>query len=68
MTPGEKRKAFYTADEIAELLGFHPETVREWIRKAILPAIKIRGRYRISRKDLEKFLEERKVKQENNRQ
>jgi len=61
MASSEEEKAFYTPDDVARLLGFSPETVREWIRDGILPAIQVRGkkgRYRIRRGDFERFLEE----------
>jgi len=61
ITSYQKEKVFYTTDDIADMLGFHAETVREWMREGIIPAIKIRGRYRIRREDFERFLEEKKV-------
>jgi len=42
------RKA-YTVQEVAELTGYHQETIRIWIRTGQLPAFKLGGRhYRIS--------------------
>lgn len=45
------RRKFLSVREVAELLGYHPETVREMARKKQLPAIKFGGRtspYRFS--------------------
>lgn len=33
-----------TVDQVAEMLGLHPETVREMARKGLLPALKLGGR------------------------
>jgi len=46
-------------DEIARQLRVHPDTVRGWIRKKQLPAVRLGTVYRVKRSDLEKFLMER---------
>jgi len=48
-------------DEVAELLGVEPSTVRHYIRTKQLPAIRLGNQYRISEKDLQKFLDERRT-------
>jgi len=54
----DKDKLVFQPDEVAELLGVHPESVRRWIRAGKLNAAKA-GRYLlISRADLQTFWKE----------
>ncbi|HID64288.1 MAG TPA: DNA-binding protein [Anaerolineae bacterium] len=55
-------KEYLTPKEIAEILDVHEETVRRYIRIGDLPAIKLRGVYRVKREDFEKFLENRRTR------
>lgn len=56
---------YYTTEQIAQKLGIkNPITVRRWIFKRQITAIKIGKEYRITKSDFEKFLEERKIKAE----
>lgn len=48
--------------EVAHILGLHEQVVRRYIRKGILPAIKLERKYRIDEEDLNNWLEERKTK------
>ncbi|MBB4687694.1 helix-turn-helix domain-containing protein [Amycolatopsis jiangsuensis] len=50
MTP-----TFYSAEEVADLLGLHVRTVRGYVREGRLPAMKIGKQYRIAAADLESF-------------
>lgn len=53
---------YYTTEQVSKLLGIkNPITVRRWIMKRLLPAIKIGKEYRITKTDLDKFLEDRKT-------
>jgi len=53
---------YYSTEQIAKLLGIkNVITVRRWISKKLLPAIKLDKEYRVAKADLEKFLEERKT-------
>lgn len=47
---------FLTTEEIAKTLKVHVITVRRWIVAGKLSATSIGKSYRISKKDLEKFL------------
>lgn len=47
----------FTTDEAAELLKVHPETVRNWIRRGDLAAIRVGRNWRIKRPDLERIAE-----------
>jgi excisionase family DNA binding protein len=53
--------AYYTVNQIAELLMVHRETVRRWILDEQLGAIMIGREYRISKSDFETFLDNRKL-------
>jgi excisionase family DNA binding protein len=50
-----------TVAQVAEQLQVHPETVRVWIRSGELDAMDIGGEYRISRSDLNDFIQRRKT-------
>lgn len=56
---------YLSTKQIAKILGVRTITIRRWIAKGKLPAIslgEIQKDYRVSKKDFEKFLEERKVR------
>ena len=59
----ECMEEYYTTEQIAKMLGIkNVITVRRWIVKRLIGAIKIGKEYRITKSDLERFLQERKVK------
>jgi excisionase family DNA binding protein len=45
----------FTADEVADRLGLHVRTVRNYVRDGRLTAVRIGKQYRIARADLEAF-------------
>ena len=45
----------YTVDQVADLLGLHVKTVRNYVRDGRLTAVRIGKQYRIARADLESF-------------
>ncbi len=49
-----------TVEQVAKQMQVHVETVRVWIRRGELVAINIGNEYRITRADLNDFLERRK--------
>ena len=51
---------YYTTAEVADMLKVNIETVRRWIRNNELGYIDIGRGYRISKVDLDKFIEARK--------
>jgi excisionase family DNA binding protein len=51
-------------NEVAELLGFTPFTVRRYIQLRKLKAVKLMGSYRVRRTDLEQFLKAREIETE----
>lgn len=54
----ENKNEYLTPDEAAQRIGVHSSTIRQWIRKGILPAKKIglRG-YTIKISDLDKMIQ-----------
>ncbi|MGP4018888.1 helix-turn-helix domain-containing protein [Saccharopolyspora sp. 5N708] len=49
------RQELFTADEVAERLGLHVRTVRNYVRDGRLNAVRIGKQYRIARAELESF-------------
>jgi excisionase family DNA binding protein len=49
------QQELFTADEVAERLGLHVRTVRNYIRDGQLGAVRIGKQYRIARADLDAF-------------
>ena len=47
----------FTPEEVAEMLSVNESTVRSWIRKGIMPGIKIGKFWRIAESELEKYIE-----------
>ncbi|MGR6918088.1 helix-turn-helix domain-containing protein [[Actinomadura] parvosata] len=45
----------YTVEQVAELLGLHVKTVRNYVRDGRLPAVRIGKQYRITKQDLATF-------------
>jgi len=44
------------ANDAAEILGVHPETLRRWVREGRIPAVKVGARLRISRATINDLL------------
>jgi len=55
-------KEFHTTRQIAKLLDLKTVTIRRWIQKGQLKAYKLGKEMRISKKDFESFLNERRIK------
>ena len=55
---GNLEDTFLTVAEVAELLKLNQQTVRNWIDRGSLPALRVGRRVRIRRSDLERILEE----------
>lgn len=58
------KQQYMTIEEIASILRVSEETIRRYIRDGLLPAIRLRGMYRVKREDFEKFLKQREIKPE----
>jgi len=55
-----KVKEFLSPEEVAGKLGIHPNTVRRYLRRGEIPAIKLDRIYRIRIRDLEAFIQKKK--------
>lgn len=42
----QQRNRFLTVKQVADVLGFHPETIREYARTGVIPAIRTGYRWR----------------------
>ena len=49
-----------TIEEVVGRLSLHPDTVRRYIRRGDLPAVKFGRVWRVSEEDLRAFIEERR--------
>lgn len=52
----------FTVNEVATILKCHPQTVRSYIKEGLLEATKLKGEYRIARKDIDNFLKKGRKK------
>src|SRR5208337_4546164 len=49
----ESKQELYSVEQVAERLGLHVKTVRNYVREGRLRAVRIGKQYRIAREDLE---------------
>lgn len=57
----DEKQTIYTVKEVAEMLKVHFQTILAYIKDGKLKAMKIGKGYRISKKDLDDFLEKSKT-------
>lgn len=55
------RSGLLTIAEVSELLGFHPVSVRNWVRAGKLPAVRIAGQWRFDPAELAGWVEKRRI-------
>jgi len=58
----EKLNEWLTVEQIADDLGIHQETIREYIRDGLLKAIQLKRTYRVRKSDYEQFIRDREKK------
>ena len=56
-----EKTEWLTVEQIANELGVHPDTIREYIRDGLLKAVQLKRTYRIRRSDYEDFLRRRET-------
>ena len=61
-----EKPEWLTVDQIANELGVHPDTIREYIRDGSLIAVQLKRTYRIRRENYEEFLRRRQTGQKQN--
>ncbi len=64
VVPMQDNDRLLKTDEVAEHLRVTPKTVREWIQRGELEAIDVGQGYRISKRDLDAFIERRRRRKE----
>ncbi len=52
-----QQEEYLTIKDIAQQLKMDEKTIRRWIKDKKLPAIELGGKYRVTRSDLNAFLE-----------
>jgi excisionase family DNA binding protein len=59
--PSMLEKTVYSVDEVADIIGVHPETIRRAIRTGRLKAFRVGGSQRapfhVTREELERFMQ-----------
>jgi|GEM_PF-1099720 excisionase family DNA binding protein len=58
------KREFFSTNEIAQILGMSPFTIRRYISLRKLKAVKLEGSYRVRRADLDVFLKARELETE----
>ncbi len=58
------KREFLRTNEVAEMLGISPFTIRRYIQLRKLKAVKLEGSYRVRRADLKQFLTAREIETE----
>ncbi|MBI5649873.1 MAG: helix-turn-helix domain-containing protein [Chloroflexi bacterium] len=58
------KREFFSTNEIAQILGMSPFTIRRYISLRKLKAVKLEGSYRVRRADLDIFLKARELEPE----
>jgi excisionase family DNA binding protein len=58
------KREFLRTNEVAEILGISPFTIRRYIQLRKLKAVKLEGSYRVRRADLKQFLKAREIETE----
>jgi excisionase family DNA binding protein len=58
------KREFLSTNQVAELLGITPFTIRRYIQLRKLKAVKLEGSYRVRQTDLEQFLKARETETE----
>ena len=59
--PIQQDKQLFTAQEVAEMLQLNVLTIYSYIKNKVLLAVKIGRNYRITKNDLNKFIESNKT-------
>ena len=52
-------ESYFSAEQVAEMLGMHIKTIQRYMREGVLPAARIGNRWRVSGHDLSAFTERR---------
>lgn len=58
------KREFFSTNEVAQILGISPFTIRRYIQLRKLKAVKLEGSYRVRRADLDAFIEARETETE----
>ncbi|MGA8153285.1 MAG: helix-turn-helix domain-containing protein [Terriglobales bacterium] len=57
----EKRSSFLSVGEVAGILGFHPETVRDYARTGVIPALRAGYRWKFDPRTFAAWLRNRQM-------
>lgn len=58
----QMEERIYTLQQVAEMLEFHPNTIRRWIAKGDLVASELGGQFRIRKSDLDDLMKRKQIK------
>lgn len=57
-------RKFYTVQEVSEMLGFTPRTIREFITSGMIEAVKFRTEYRITSEAIDEYTKQNSTKRD----
>lgn len=57
----ERRGTFLSVQEVASILGFHPETVRDYARSGVIPALRAGYRWKFDPRTFAAWLRKREM-------
>jgi len=60
MPTKEGQTAFYTINEVAEMLDLSPVTIARWCNSGAIPAYRLGRKWKISKTEFDAWLQERK--------
>ncbi len=61
------KEEYLTLDHVAAILGYKVDTIRRWIKRGRIAAVKIGSEWRITQSELSAFIAQQKAKQEEER-
>ena len=62
--PLTEEKQYLEVEDVARLLGYHPETVRDLLRRRVIPGRKVGKEWRVDREQLAEYMRHEQERQQ----